>query len=446
MKKTRRFYPKASLDDFPGLETWLEEKAQEGWLLDQIGGGLGWRFRREELRKKVTYSVVCYPKASALDPEPSQEQLTFQDFCAHAGWTLAGTMGEIHVFYSQEDAPTPIETEPTLELENIRQTMEKKPWFRRRWSLVADLVLLGLFLAGIQTNPIGIFGDPLWLFVGACYLVAVLFQLTDAVSDRRWYRQAKGRAERGENLPPRGKRTYTRLYACVSVVILAVGAVLFYQAGLIQFVLLTGLGFVALVVVLYQMMASMKREKTPARRTETVTCVAGVVLGLVLLSTIVLVTAADRQRDPAPSLPEEGTYLENLDPAQLPLTLGDLGAGSGGGATNSLTRQGTVLLSTEEICQAGDGYRLEYTVLQVKFPLLTTPCRRQMLRDHPEGAAYCAEDPGPWQAEEAYRLWSQDQPENTYLLFWDGLIVELTTDWALTPQQMETVGQRFSKA
>lgn len=140
-------------------------------------------------------------------------------------------MGEIHVFYSQEDAPTPIETEPTLELENIRQTMEKNPWFRRQWSLVADLVLLGLFLAGIQTNPIGICGDPLWLFVGACYLVAVLFQLTDAVSDRRWYRQAKGRAERGENLPPRGKRTYTRLYACVSVVILAVGQCCFIRRG-----------------------------------------------------------------------------------------------------------------------------------------------------------------------------------------------------------------------
>lgn len=54
--------------------------------------------------------------------------------------------------------------------------------------------------------------------------------------------------------------------------------------------------------------------------------------------------------------------------------------------------------------------------------------------------------PGHGQAEEAYRLWSQDQPENTYLLFWDGLILEMTTDWALTPQQMETVGQRFSGA
>ena len=41
MKMTRRFYPKAGLDDFLGLEVWLEEKAQEGWLLDMIGGGLG---------------------------------------------------------------------------------------------------------------------------------------------------------------------------------------------------------------------------------------------------------------------------------------------------------------------------------------------------------------------------------------------------------------------
>lgn len=228
--------------------------------------------------------------------------------------------------------------------------------------------------------------------------------------------------------------------------ILAVGAVLLYQAGLIQFVLLTGLGFAALGVILYQMTADMKREHSPASRTKRVTFGAGLVLALVLIGTITLVAAADRQRDPVPILPEEGTYSENLDAEQLPLTLGDLGAASGGGTANRLTRQGTVLLSTEEVRQTGDGHTLEYTVVQVKFPPLSTPCRRQMLRDHLEGAVYRAEDPGPWQAEEAYRLWSQDQPENTYLLFWNGLILEVTTDWALTPQQMETVGQRFSRA
>ena len=164
MKMTRRFYPKADLDDFLGLEVWLEEKAREGWLLDKIGGGLGWRFRRELPPKEVTYSVVCFPQADLLDPEPGEEQLMFRDFCEHAGWKLAGTMGELHVFYSQEKDPVPIETEPAIELENIHRTMGKNSLISNRWNLMVSIALLALFLAATQTNPIGVCGDPLQLF------------------------------------------------------------------------------------------------------------------------------------------------------------------------------------------------------------------------------------------------------------------------------------------
>ena len=50
---------------------------------------------------------------------------------------------------------------------------------------------------------------------------------------------------------------------------------------------------------------------------------------------------------------------------------------------------------------------------------------------------------GAIQAEAAYRLWTGDQPENTYLLFWEDVLVELTASWSLTPRQMEQVGEAF---
>lgn len=443
MKMTRRFYPPASLDDFLGLEVWLEEKAQEGWLLDKIGGGLGWRFRRELPPKKVTYSVVCDPRADTFDPEPSEEQLIFWDFCAHAGWTLAGTIGEIHVFYSLEKDPTPIETEPAIQLENIHRTMKKNSLIGGRWNLIVSLAFLSLFLVSTQTNPIGVCGNPLQLFCGACWLVTGLFLLAEAVNYGFWYRRARERVEVGQPLPPREKKYLIRLYSCVSLVLLAVGAVLLYQAGMVEYMLLILLGFGALGVVCWQMTAGMRREGVPAKANKRITFWGGLVLGLVLISTIVLVTAADRQLDPAPILPEEGSYSENLDPAVFPLALGDLLGEGQSDPEGSLTRQGTILLSQEEVRQTQLGERLYYRVIRVKFPPLSTPCRRQMLRQHVDGAAYQEEDPAPWQAEEAYRLSMGGQPENTYLLFWEDVLVELTASWSLTPRQMEQVGEAF---
>lgn len=443
MKMTRRFYPKAGLDDFLGLEMWLEEKAREGWLLDKIGGGLGWRFRQELPAKKVTYSVVCDPQADALDPKPSEEQMIFRDFCAHAGWILAGTIGEIHVFYSLEKDPTPIETEPAIQLENIHRTVKKNSLIGGRWNLITSLALLALFLVSTQTNPIGVCSSPLQLFCGACWLVSGLFLLTEAVSYRLWYRRARERAETGLPLPPREKQYFTRLYSCLSLVLLAVGAVLLYQAGMVEYMLLILLGFAALGVVCWQMTAEMRREGVPAKTNKRVSAGAGLALGLVLISTIVLVTAADRQRDPAPILPEEGSYAENLDPAALPLSLGDLLGEGQSDPEGSLTWQGTILLSQEEIRQTQLRERLDYRVIRVKFPPLSGPCRRQMLGEHVDGAAYREDNPAPWQAEAAYRLWTGDQPENTYLLFWEDVLVELTASWSLTPRQMEQVGEAF---
>lgn len=91
--------------------------AEKGWLLEEMSSYF-WTYRRIA-PKKIHFFVSYYPKASDFDPEPSEEQKDFQDFCAHTGWVLAGTSAQMQVFYNEREDPVPIETDPELEISTI---------------------------------------------------------------------------------------------------------------------------------------------------------------------------------------------------------------------------------------------------------------------------------------------------------------------------------------
>ena len=97
MKDTRRFFSLFTYYDKNGIERYLERKAVEGWMLEKMSA-FGWRFRRIA-PQKIHFSVNYFPKASAFDAEPGEQQLMFQDFCAHTGWKLADSAAQIQVFY-----------------------------------------------------------------------------------------------------------------------------------------------------------------------------------------------------------------------------------------------------------------------------------------------------------------------------------------------------------
>ena len=103
--------------DRTGMERHLEKRAAQGWLLERMSN-LGWYYRRIEPRQ-IHFTVTYYLRASQFDPEPTEEQQEFHDFCLQSGWKLAATSGQMQVFYNEEDDPVPIDTEPALELERI---------------------------------------------------------------------------------------------------------------------------------------------------------------------------------------------------------------------------------------------------------------------------------------------------------------------------------------
>ena len=169
MKDTKRRLETFSFYDRTGLEEHLARMAAEGWLLDKIGQFL-WHYRRIE-PKKLTFSVTYFPKASAFDPEPSEEQETFYDFCRHTGWVLAASSAQLQVFYNEGPDPVPIETDPVLEVESIHRTM-KRSFLPSQLMLLALAVLdVGLLVWRLIDDPIGLLASPASVLTAMCWVL-----------------------------------------------------------------------------------------------------------------------------------------------------------------------------------------------------------------------------------------------------------------------------------
>ena len=119
MKDTKRRLMTFTFYDRTGIEKDLEKQAAKGWLLEKCAA-TGWIYRRIE-PAKIHFAVVYVPAISMFDPEPSEKQKRFQDFCEHTGWELIASNIQMQIFCNRRENPIPIETEPEIEVENIHK-------------------------------------------------------------------------------------------------------------------------------------------------------------------------------------------------------------------------------------------------------------------------------------------------------------------------------------
>ncbi len=196
MRETKRQMSLYSFYDHTGIEKHLARMAERGWLLCGIGQ-LFWHYRRIE-PKKITFSVCYFPQATIYDPRPSEGQEEFYDLCAHAGWTLAGSSGQMQVFYHQGENTTPIDTDPALEVEAIHQSA-KKTFLPANFLLLGVAVLnLGLFLWRFWDNPVLTLASGGTLLALVAYTLILVNCTVELCAYFRWRR----RARRGSSCPP----------------------------------------------------------------------------------------------------------------------------------------------------------------------------------------------------------------------------------------------------
>lgn len=111
--------------DTASITQHLELMARKGWQLDKVGSFF-WTYRQEK-PAELHYAITYFPDSQFQGTfgEPAEDQATYCDYCAAAGWQLVCCYGPQQVFVSDRTAPVPIETDEKEKLTAIHRSTKK---------------------------------------------------------------------------------------------------------------------------------------------------------------------------------------------------------------------------------------------------------------------------------------------------------------------------------
>ena len=460
--------------DHAGIARHLEDMARQGWQLEKAGSTFFTYHRCDPA--ELHYAVVYFPKASQFDPEPPAEQREFWELCKATGWELVTSRYQMQIFCNPAKDPTPIETDPVVQVENVRTAMKKgavrgnwvvlicsclQIWLQFRTYSIRDFLTQGFALSAVL----------IWLLMG----INAIVELT---AYYRWYRKAKAAArEEGILLSPRSRKWLQILRIMFLVVIVTIDLPILFldpsRSPSTRMVILVSLFcYAVLLLIIYGSRQLMKKKGFSAEANMGLNILIAIVGTFVLMGGLIWMSfrVADdpslngHQNAETISYTREGrTYTYDFYRDSLPLTVEDLSdMEPDPDYSRRMDVSGTPLLREYDIRQVipyysySDAPELTYTVWEVGISSLYGPVKNSFFKDTvytfhgqidfviPHG--WVAADAAPWGALDAYQYHDEDgQPYGSYLLCYDSRFVEISFDaWNAAPptaEQMTLVGK-----
>jgi len=473
MKNTKRRFETFSFFDHTGISAHLEKMARNGWMIERITS-FGWIYKKTE-PKTVHFAVSYYPKASEFDPEPSEDQKTFHEFCAHTGWELACISAQMQIFYNENENPTPIETDPVLELDTIHASVKKTMLPTYLLMLFLSIMNGVLFVGGLLNDPLDLLSSPSRLFTGFAFVILFLLCSVELISYFIWYKKARLHAVQGEFL----KVPNTSLFQ-KSVLIALVIALLYWGFNFIfggdslrrWIGILMCIYMPTLILIVNGTKNYLKKKKVSKRKNFWITMLVDVVFAFSLMGIITFIVLSASSRgffaDKEEETYEHGGMTWVIHRDELPLTMEELAAASLGTIDIEFVNfesyikekcgDESLLLGkwTFRQCPRMDVEdhfalpQLSYTVVHVKLSPLYNICKNYYLEDVKNtltyaGRRYLKTDSDCWNTNEVYQLYDAEiGPLNCYLLCYDDIIVEIEFNWEVTEQQKVIVEEKLS--
>lgn len=448
MKGKKRKLELLSFYDHTGIERHLADMAQKGWMIERMSNYF-WTYRKIQPQKLI-FTVSYFPKVSDFDPGPSEAQQTLFDFCAETGWALACTWFQMQVFYSAEENPTPIHTEPSLEVAAIHNAC-KKNYLRiyKVLCLIAALATI-LFLSSLISDTLRLLASPTALFLGMGCTLLFLYTLVELRVYNAWHRKAKKQGEYGMFLDTPSTAGFQK-----GMLLLLSLCLLYWLVSLAatgnSFLLVL---FLAVLLCLAAVSASartvkefLKQRRVPSKINRGVTAAASFVVALLLWSGVLalgvqLFVHADLKDLPA--------Y------AEAPFTISDLRETAYDDYLTTVSPDKSLFLERLEVRQqhglddepSADIPELQYELYRVKVPAFYGFCEKQLKRLAILSTFWkgklVEQDAAPWGAERTYRLYADsDTKSSTYLLCYPGLLVRVEFSWEPSGEQMGQIGRRL---
>lgn len=459
--------------DHAGIARHLEDMARQGWQLEKAGSTFFTYHRCDPA--ELHYAVVYFPKASQFDPEPPAEQREFWELCKATGWELVTSRYQMQIFCNPAKDPTPIETDPVVQVENVRTAM-KKGAVRGNWAvLICSCLQIWLqfrtySIRDFLTQGFALLVVLVWLLLGINAIV-------ELAAYHLWYRKAKAAArEEGVLLSPHSRRWW-QILRIFFVVIITINLLILYldpshSPSTRMITLVSLFCYTALILIIYGSRQLMKKKGFSAEANMGLNILIAIVGTFVLMGGLIWMSfrVADdpslngHQNAETISYTREGrTYTYDFYRDSLPLTVEDLSdMEPDPDYSRRMDVSGTPLLREYDIRQVipyysySDAPELTYTVWEVGISSLYGPVKNSFFKDTvytfhgqidfviPHG--WVAADAAPWGALDAYQYHDEDgQPYGSYLLCYDSRFVEISFDaWNAAPptaEQMTLVGK-----
>jgi len=451
MKTRKRRIELLSFYNHTGIEKHLEEMARKGWMIERISNFF-WTYRKiepQELQVAVTY----FPKASEFDSGPSEAQQRLLDFCAGTGWELACTWFQMQIFYNSAADPTPIHTDPALEVDAIHRACKANYLRSMVVLLVISLVMALLFLSSLISDTLRILASPGDLLTGTGWLCLLLLSAVELAVYFTWRRRAKKAAEHGLFLDTPTTTLFQQILAAIFLLFLvywAANLVMLHDPLMAWIAVLMYAAIFVSIFLTGAVRRLVKRIGLSSAANRLLTACACFLLAFVFINAVVSFGVQLAKTIPRETLP---LYVE------VPLRVGDLLDTEYSDYITTLSPDESLLLSRLEIHQR-HGFddepspeipELSYEVFIVKVPALYGFFESQMKRLIVLSAFWKGDiaetEAAPWGADRAYRLVMEDgREENTYLLCYGDRLVRIGLNWTPDAGQMAVAGERLATA
>lgn len=435
MKTTKRRFEIFSFFDVNGIEKHLEKMAQKGWLISKMDM-FGWVYKKIE-PQKLKFNVCYYPNASEFDPEPSDKQKDFYEFCEHTGWKIACQSAQMQVFYNENLQAVPIETDAQITVETIHNAAKKN-------CLPSFFTFLGLsmlqefmFIARILKEPVELFSSSISILAGLSWFLIFILYLSEIISYFRWHSKAVKLAKEGEFLMPKGKTKLQKVVLYIIIVSLGFGLIglIFNDDKFLNYISISiFVGMILIFVIINKTKNILKNNKVERNKNRIITIIMCGVLSFTVTAIIPMIVISNKETD--------NVYLDNL-----PLVIGDLTEVNPDDYIAERTQRKSIFLEIFETWQyPKDGQNnlpyMRYEITFVKFEQLYDTCKNAILNQ--KYKSYEKIDAKPWSANEVYQLVYDDGiNQNEYILCYNDKIIEIYFEWNPTEQQKQIVYQKI---
>lgn len=447
-----------ALYDYQGVERHLEKMEARGWRLERTG--LFWKYRRVEPRQ-VHYAVTYIPGLSEFDPVPTREQTQLRELCAAAGWEEAGDWLQMQIFRTEQPDPLPLETEDAVRLDVLRRAGRKSIVQQNIPLILMLLLMLAQNIFRLFWDPVRILSMTSWMLAMLGLLLTFLVTAGNLLDYALWIRRSeRSVAQGGPCAPSSGYRWLARIFwPLYGVAMLGYVLALVTEGSpqILPVLLLYLAGLVVLILLVRGVREGLRRRGVNKSTNKALT-VAADVLGAVVLvggfSALIFwgVTQQGWFLDRPAAVYEIDGFSFKIYHDDLPLTVEDLTGLELENYSYERTEYNSPLLGylwgTQwylSIAGAGEP-GLSYEVVTVRAPFLYDWCLSKRLEEYEEypDREYRPEDPSPWGAQAAYRLWWDGEAWDWWLLCWEDRIVKLSADWTLTDQQKEIAAEQLT--